>query len=1043
MLKSKAVLLSALSLSGALLLASCNQSATPAAKVASPVPVAAVPTTPSKATASPIYELQFRRSAQGQPIISSIKSMQPQAIRPVSDPLTFIYVSSGTLNTNGQWYTRVTYNVTNHSTQTINALSLLPLDTDSDGSTSTAAPTTGTTYFKDVLHFDTSDASDMAASLVPAQAVDNNGTPDASATPFVPVNSSGLNISLPAGLKLGSGGVSPKGWQLAGSIAPGATVPVTFATQMPAKGPADPFFYTVVFAAFSDVTVPVVLAPVSGANPRLDLPATSPAYVNGTLGDPTDPASTTGLQFKVAENDSDAAALTVSVDSSDPSVALSTLSGNGATRTLTITPQKVGKADITVTVTNGSSTVSYTVKYAASQAAGATSSTRFFSGISNASTAQDVGGNYMLVADDEFNTLGLFPRDLSGVALNKFDFTSSLNLTDTANPEMDLEASARLGNRIYWLASHSNSKKGNLRTNRYRVFATDVSGSGAATTLSYVGRYDHLRDDLLAWDSANGNALGLSAGAAQGVVPEADGGLGFNMEGMAFAPGGTAAYLGFRAPLENPQLHDHALIVPVTNLPELVTSTATTAQFGTPILLDLGGRGIRELKCNDQGCLILAGTASSGSNFALYSWSGKAGDAPHLRNDLGALAGSVDGSFESIVNLPDVNPDSDALTGQPLQLLVDNGDTVYYGDGVIAKDLVAPAGDWQKSRAETISVGALPTAVTPPTVTLPNVAVYRVGQGSASLSSAGTAVFIDTINPNDGANGAVVNTVALPTTAGNGNNPLVASGTASSEGLLTLSVDGKALILTGYGAALGTANISSSASKTVPRIVGRIDAAGNVNTATAITDAYSANNIRSAASVDGSGFYVSGGNSGVRYYSLGSSVGTSISATTTNLRQLNIFGGQLYVSSGSGTNTKGVLSVGSGLPTTTSTTTRLNGLSDTLTGNSYSFYMADLSAAVNGPDTLYIADGTSGIQKFSFDNTTWTASGIVSGAVSGLTGINNAGQVTLFAVNAAGTQLLKLADTSGYGGALTGTPSVVATAKTNTVFRGVALAAQP
>lgn len=368
---------------------------------------------------------------------------------------------------------------------------------------------------------------------------------------------------------------------------------MTFATEMPAtSGKADPFFYTVVFAAVSNVDVPVSIAPQVGANPNVELPAeapaSAPAYVSGTLGDPSDPAAQ-GLNFSVAASDADAAGLSVSASSSDESVAKVSLSGSGARRTLKITPQKVGKSTVAVTVADGARSASYTIAYAASQAAKPTASTRFYSGISNASSAQDLG-NYLLVAEaeDETNALNLYPADKSSAPIKKFDFSARLNLTDTVNPELDLEASARLGNRIFWLASHSNNKNGKIRENRYRLFATDLSGNGADASLSFAGYYAKLRDDLLNWDAANGNALGLSASAAKGVAPETDDGSGFNIEGLAFKPGSSTTYLAFRAPLQSPSSRNLALVVPVTNFTDLI-SGAVTASFGKAITLTWAG----------------------------------------------------------------------------------------------------------------------------------------------------------------------------------------------------------------------------------------------------------------------------------------------------------------------------------------------------------------------------------------------------------------------------------------------------------------------
>lgn len=181
----------------------------------------------------------------------------------------------------------------------------------------------------------------------PAQGRDVSGNLDAGATPYVPVNTSGLSVSLPSGLALGAGGVSGSGWQTSGTLNPGDAVGMTFATEMPAtSGKADPFFYTVVFAAVSNVDVPVSIAPQVGANPNVELPAeapaSAPAYVSGTLGDPSDPAAQ-GLNFSVAASDADAAGLSVSASSSDEGVAKVSLSDSGARRTLKMYASESGQ----------------------------------------------------------------------------------------------------------------------------------------------------------------------------------------------------------------------------------------------------------------------------------------------------------------------------------------------------------------------------------------------------------------------------------------------------------------------------------------------------------------------------------------------------------------------------------------------------------------------------------------------------------------------------------------------------------------------------
>ncbi len=328
----------------------------------------------------------------------------------------------------------------------------------------------------------------------------------------------------------------------------------------------------------------------------------------------------------------------------------------------------------------------------------------------------------MLVGDDENQGLRLFSRHTSGLPLKTFDFTASLGLPDTR--EVDIESSTRVGSRIYWLGSHGNGSAGQSRPSRYRLFATDLTNPGPDAELSYVGRYDNLRTDLIDWDNSNGHGFGagyfgFALGAAIGNNPEIPNGTGFNIEGLTVAPDNTTAYLAFRAPLVPPSHRADALIVPVLNFDLLLGAGGPggPAQFGAPIVLDLGGRAIRSIERNGSGeYLIAAGpvagdTGIAPNDFRLFTWTGEPTDAPVLHAaNLTALLTA--GSFESIVEVPASLAPSTAI-----QLLVDNGDTVFYGDAVIAKDLAEP--NFKKSRSEWILLGDVATEPVPVTGSIP------------------------------------------------------------------------------------------------------------------------------------------------------------------------------------------------------------------------------------------------------------------------------------------------------------------------------------
>src|ERR1051326_2730991 len=99
--------------------------------------------------------------------------------------------------------------------------------------------------------------------------------------------------------------------------------------------------------------------------------------------------------------------------------------------------------------------------------------------------------------------------------------------------------------------------------------------------------------------------------------------------------------------------------------------------------------------------------------------------------------------------------------------------------------------------------------------------IYRVGDGTASLVNTGSAVFIDEYTPA----GVLVQSIAMPNSATGPS--LVASGPASSEGLRTVSPNGRYIGITGYNAATGgSTSLTTTASATVNRTVGVLDAVG-------------------------------------------------------------------------------------------------------------------------------------------------------------------------------------------------------------------------
>ena len=75
------------------------------------------------------------------------------------------------------------------------------------------------------------------------------------------------------------------------------------------------------------------------------------------------------------------------------------------------------------------------------------------------------------------------------------------------------------------------------------------------------------------------------------------------------------------------------------------------------------------------------------------------------------------------------------------------------------------------------------TSATAGPLTPGNVVIYHVGDGSVPLTNKGSPVFLDEYTPS----GTLVQSIPMPTAANGSNRQLIASGTATAEGFLTLS----------------------------------------------------------------------------------------------------------------------------------------------------------------------------------------------------------------------------------------------------------------
>ena len=240
-----------------------------------------------------------------------------------------------------------------------------------------------------------------------------------------------------------------------------------------------------------------------------------------------------------------------------------------------------------------------------------------FEGACDASGAVVLDGARFAVGDDEDNVLRVYDADKGGRPLSTHDVSLGLGLEKGKKkfPEADIEAATGLGDRALWLTSHGRDSKGRRADSRILFFATQKSKDGAPEVVGTP--YRRLLDDLLALRSLRRFKLA----AASQIPPKAPGGL--NIEGMTAMEDGTSVLIGFRSPVPDGK----ALLIALHNPLELLAGKKP--RFGEPLLLDLGGKGVRGISYWRGRYLIVAGSpGAGGSGSALYSWRPEEGSKP-------------------------------------------------------------------------------------------------------------------------------------------------------------------------------------------------------------------------------------------------------------------------------------------------------------------------------------------------------------------------------------------------------------------------------
>jgi hypothetical protein len=273
------------------------------------------------------------------------------------------------------------------------------------------------------------------------------------------------------------------------------------------------------------------------------------------------------------------------------------------------------------------------------------------------------GSTEFLVADDEDQSdtvLRLYDAVSDGPPLREFRLSNDVLDTDPDEPEIDVEASAWLGERIFWIGSHSRSKKGKKRRSRQRMFATAFNGAEVQIT----GKpYCTLLDDV---------SLELAL-ELDNKLPPKDGGI--SIEGLSATERTGELLIAFRSPL----IDGCAPLIQLKNADHVVDRGETPLLAG-PILLDCDGLGVRSIDYwpERKAYYLLAGPAGdNGKEFQLMRWSGPSSSRPEIIEavDFAAMEIGDDESPEALL----IEPATEAV-----YVLFDEGNRMV--NGVKCKD---------------------------------------------------------------------------------------------------------------------------------------------------------------------------------------------------------------------------------------------------------------------------------------------------------------------------------------------------------------------
>lgn len=259
-----------------------------------------------------------------------------------------------------------------------------------------------------------------------------------------------------------------------------------------------------------------------------------------------------------------------------------------------------------------------------------------YDGCGDVAAAVAISDDVFVVASRNDNVLRAYTRTGSAGPQVSFDLSDYLEVTQ--GRASAIQGATRVGDQVYWLASHGRDEDGTTRPERHRFFATTIVNKGGQITIQPVGKpvktlvhklVDRHTMRTLRLDKATQFGLELTEKERKNLAPSRNG-----IDIAALCASHNAEILmAFRnpRPLRVITGTPHALIVPLDNPAEMIREGEDPI-FGEGILLDLEGMGIVGFEYSEfhEAYFLVAAWPGDERSFALYRWSGMKANQPKV-----------------------------------------------------------------------------------------------------------------------------------------------------------------------------------------------------------------------------------------------------------------------------------------------------------------------------------------------------------------------------------------------------------------------------